>query len=68
MNKFDTCQGCPDRTVGCHGACEGYQYREAEKPARYANRAIHAANYNTYNERKEKILKRHGIKLEGKGK
>lgn len=27
MNKFDTCQGCPDRHAECHGSCEGYQAR-----------------------------------------
>ncbi len=27
MNKYQTCHGCPDREVGCHATCEGYQAR-----------------------------------------
>ena len=29
MNKFETCQGCEDRTIepNCHMTCEGYLFR-----------------------------------------
>ena len=31
MNKFKTCKACPDRVVGCHSTCEGYQFRCKER-------------------------------------
>lgn len=31
MDKFKTCKACPDRVVGCHGTCEGYQFRCKER-------------------------------------
>ncbi len=38
MDKFETCQNCPDRTVepNCHMTCEGYLFRseKAEKVRR----------------------------------
>lgn len=29
MNKFESCEGCPDRTIepNCHITCEGYIFR-----------------------------------------
>ena len=32
-NKFDSCYGCPDRTIdpNCHDTCEGNLYRVAER-------------------------------------
>lgn len=47
MNIYKTCQGCPDRCVGCHGACPGYQAREQEKQQRYADKALKNAAYPT---------------------
>ena len=40
MNTYKTCQGCPDRALGCHGTCPGYQAREQEKQRRYADKAL----------------------------
>ena len=34
-DKYKTCQGCPDRAVGCRMTCDGWQSREAEKEIRY---------------------------------
>lgn len=65
INKFDTCQGCPDRSLSCRAGCPGWQEREAKKAERYAARAIHAANYNTYSPRKESLLKRSGTPIKG---
>ena len=31
MDKFKTCKACPDRVVGCHSTCEGYQFRCKER-------------------------------------
>lgn len=30
QNKFNSCEGCPDRTVepNCHMSCEGYTFRK----------------------------------------
>lgn len=42
MNKYQTCHGCPDRVVGCHATCEGYQARYAE------NREKNEANLRGY--------------------
>lgn len=31
QNKFETCQGCKDRSiepVNCHMTCEGYKFRQ----------------------------------------
>lgn len=28
-----TCQGCPNRTPGCHGKCEKYQREKSENDA-----------------------------------
>lgn len=63
LNKFETCYGCPDRSLTCRSGCPGWAAREAEKPERYARQEVHAANYNAYNPRKESILKRSGIKV-----
>jgi hypothetical protein len=32
-NKFNSCYGCPDRSVdpNCHDTCRGYLYRQAER-------------------------------------
>lgn len=52
MNTYKTCQGCPDRSITCHGACPGYQAREEEKQQRYARKALKAAGqplHETYN-------------------
>jgi len=65
INKFDTCQGCPDRSLSCRASCEGWQAREQDKAERYERRAIHAANYNTYGHRKEMIMKRAKVPLKG---
>ena len=27
-NKFASCKGCPHRSLGCHGKCQGYIYRQ----------------------------------------
>lgn len=30
MDDFDktkSCKNCPDRVIGCHGTCEGYEFR-----------------------------------------
>lgn len=31
-NKFESCSGCPDRTIepNCHDTCSGYLYRQAK--------------------------------------
>jgi hypothetical protein len=55
MNKFQTCQGCPDRSVACHGACPGYQAREQEKQQRYARTAIKNAGYYESSARLKRI-------------
>ena len=31
MDKFKTCKACPDRVIGCHSTCEGYQTRCKER-------------------------------------
>lgn len=68
IDKRQTCQGCPDRALGCRTTCAGWAYREAQKPERYARNVTHAANYNTYSPRKESIMKRAGVLIEGKGR
>lgn len=35
---YSTCQPCRNRHPGCHSTCPGYQYREAQKEAVYAER------------------------------
>ena len=30
-DKYKTCKDCSDREVGCHGTCEGYQFRCQER-------------------------------------
>lgn len=39
-NKFDSCDGCPDRTAdpNCHDTCKGYLYRQAERQKRTKER------------------------------
>lgn len=27
IDKFETCQNCPDRKLYCHNNCKGYLYR-----------------------------------------
>lgn len=31
IDKYKTCKDCPDRVVGCHADCEGYQFRHKER-------------------------------------
>ena len=42
IDKRSTCQGCPDRVVGCHSACAGYQARVEVNRARNAQRRMYA--------------------------
>lgn len=30
IDKEKTCYDCPDRRVGCHASCEGYQKRRTQ--------------------------------------
>ena len=39
--SFQTCQGCPNRSLSCRTGCAGWQHREAEKQERY--RRVQAA-------------------------
>lgn len=44
-DKAKTCQGCPDRVVGCHSRCAGYMRRQGrwqEAPATYLEKADYA--------------------------
>lgn len=34
FDKYRTCKDCPDRVVGCHADCEGYQFRHNENMER----------------------------------
>ena len=49
MDKFETCQGCEDRTVepNCHMTCEGYMFRcEQNKKKRSLRRSD--SDYETF--------------------
>lgn len=35
IDKYKTCQDCPDRNIKCRMSCAGWQYREAKKKERY---------------------------------
>ena len=40
FDKTKSCHHCPDRCVGCHGTCEGYQARVAEREVVYKEREL----------------------------
>ena len=50
MNKFEGCNGCPDREVYCHAFCEGYQERRAEQDRRIDERVLAQAGAKTMSE------------------
>ena len=63
-NKFDTCDGCPDRTVepNCHSTCRGYLYRQAER-AKINDQKIKEFEYKGFkvdkvNDTKKKVNRR----------
>lgn len=66
INKYATCQGCPDRALGCRATCLGWQAREADKASRYQASVLRAAghysgdpgNYKRALERKRSMVKR----------
>lgn len=60
-NKFDTCYGCPDRTIepNCHDTCRGYLYRQAENNKRNEERCKDFKYY----EYKEDAIRKSGKKL-----
>lgn len=66
-NKYESCYGCPDHSMTCRAGCEGWQFRESEKPARYARNAIHSQNYDTYSKPKEMLMRKKKVLMKGYG-
>ena len=64
INKFQTCYGCPDRSLTCRSACDGWQYREAQKQVRYAESETRYHSYPTHarQEREQNRWKKLGLK------
>lgn len=38
FDTYKSCYGCPNRAPGCHGRCQGYQYRVKENEKRNQER------------------------------
>lgn len=60
IDKRNTCQGCPDREVGCHSACAGYQARDAENRARNDERRMYAQALTSEIENAKRIRRARG--------
>lgn len=59
-NKFDTCDGCPDRTIdpNCHDTCRGNLYRVAEREKEKKERRKDFDYYDYKSEVVQKAKKR----------
>jgi len=67
LNKFETCYGCPDRSLSFRSGCPGWAAREAEKAEKYERNRLHAVNFDTYSREKEMLMRRNRIKMRGYG-
>lgn len=63
MNKFESCEGCPDRTIepNCHITCEGYIFR-LEKSERL--KKLRRKDFDYYDFKKNVVenAKKHSVK------
>lgn len=63
-NKFESCKGCPDRSVepNCHTTCKGYLYRKQKSDAtvgvRKTERQIWDAAWDGKERRKQRKKKK----------
>ena len=58
MLKIQSCKGCTNRHVGCHGTCETYK---AERKALDADKLVAKTNkdkYEAYSDYKVKVVKK----------
>lgn len=66
-NKFETCYGCPDRTIepiNCHSTCRGYLFRIHMNQKKYEEKKIRSiVSSDIYNIRRESYVLRMRYKL-----